>query len=323
MKRTLVLCLALFVPASASADPLCDLPVSAYLSDAAGLPLAGTIEVELNFYVSGADDSLPVDCRSFTDVEVESGWLRLLVDACADPAVGDCGVAPLVDLMASDAEGLWVGIRLGDDAAELDPRVRAGAVPYAVRASESDDTRALGGLGPAEFERSGIAAGLVGDHAANADSHHSSTSDGMEITPSAVHVGGVAVTTGGVDLGPDVDDELTAEIVRTLTGGADADALHTHASGHGETGGCYTGWGTTTCGDGFSLVYSGTAGFHAVWDSGVGASAASSTLCIATEGIGSYSTLHRWDFSQMVSIRDGIESILPSGTRLECALCCR
>jgi hypothetical protein len=120
-----------------------------------------------------------------------------------------------------------------------------------------------------------------------------------------------------------VDDELTAEIVRTLTGGADADALHTHASGHGETGGCYTGWGTPTCGDGFSLIYSGSAGFEAIWDSAANTSAASSTICIADEGVGSYGELHRWDDSQIVSVRDGMESVLPSGDRLACALCCR
>ena len=42
----------------------CTLPVSAYLADSAGVPLDGALAVELRFYLDGAPDSLPVECRT-------------------------------------------------------------------------------------------------------------------------------------------------------------------------------------------------------------------------------------------------------------------
>lgn len=75
---------------------------------------------------------------------------------------------------------------------------------------------------------------------------HSSTSDGVDITPRSVTPRDTSVPPWRADLGPDFSDELTASIVTVLTGGGQVDAVHTHA-GHGITGGCYTGYETTEC----------------------------------------------------------------------------
>ena len=231
------------------AQPTCELPIAGYLTDDAGAALAGTIDVELRFYADPAPDAPPVECRSFDEVEIDRGWMRLSVDACSDPPVGDCGIVPLTELF-DGAPGLWVGVSVAG--VELDPRIPVGAVPFAVRSSDSD---ALQGRGPEAFE----AAGSIVTHALDPDAHHSSTSDGVEITPSSVTVGDTSIGSGEVDLGPDVDDELTAAIVTTLTGGGEADALHGHAAGDVTGGSCYIAHGTTACADGWTLIHAGYA----------------------------------------------------------------
>jgi hypothetical protein len=162
MLRNPVVALALSVfftlalPAEAAAQSTCTLPVSAYLTDGAGSPLDGAIDVELRFYDDGAPDALPIECRS-TPATLESGWLRLLVDACGAPEPGDCGVVPLTSLLGS-SESLWVGIRVDDD--ELTPRQLVGAVPYAVHAA---DAAALGGRSADEFASADELAAHIAD----------------------------------------------------------------------------------------------------------------------------------------------------------------
>ena len=99
------------------------------------------------------------------------------------------------------------------------------------------------------------------DHVSDADAHHSATSDGLDITPHEVRIDGgpTRLVEGALDLGADVDDELTAAIVQTLTGGGNADALHTHAGAAATGGACYTAWGLTDCADGFQAVVVGQA----------------------------------------------------------------
>lgn len=56
--------------------------------------------------------------------------------------------------------------------------------------------------------------------------------NGQPITPSSVGISGTSTSLAGgsLDLGPAADDELTAAMVTTLTGGGAADALHSHAA---------------------------------------------------------------------------------------------
>ncbi|MEC7947386.1 MAG: hypothetical protein VX265_07430 [Myxococcota bacterium] len=98
------------------------------------------------------------------------------------------------------------------------------------------------------------------DHGADPDAHHSSTSDGIDITPASVTIQGTStsLTDGSIDLGSSADDALSASMVQTLTGGGSADALHSHAATGGGGGGCYTAWGTTSCLTGYSSAYAGT-----------------------------------------------------------------
>jgi len=250
MPHLLLLLAAPLVSVPVSAQPTCELPVSAYVTDGDGAPLDGSIDVELRFYTAAEPEALPVECRTIAEAAVEAGWLRVLLDACEAPPDGDCGVAPLNSVIRS-AESLYVGLRVGEAESELAPRLVVGATPYAVRA---DDAGTLAGLRPEAFER----AGALAEHAADADAHHPATSEGIDITPASVEVGGARFAEGVLDFGPDARDELTAAIVRTLTGGGEADALHTHAGGSGSAGGaCYTAWGSGSCAEGWVEVYDG------------------------------------------------------------------
>ena len=233
----------------AEAQTLCSLPVSTYLTDSEGVALDGAIDLELRFFVDSGEGAPPTECRSFSSVPVDAGWLRVDVDACSAPALGDCGTMPLSEILRG-APGLWVAVVVGET--ELGPRVAVGAVPYAVEASNA---ATLQGQEPDAFE----AAGTVESHAAGPHAHHSATSDGIAITPLSVEVGDTTVESGTLDLGPGAADELTAEIVETLTGGGAADTLHTH-TGHGGGGGaCYEVWGSGDCAEGFSPVIAGSA----------------------------------------------------------------
>ncbi len=74
--------------------------------------------------------------------------------------------------------------------------------------------------------------------------------DGQHIEPASIALQGTstALEDGLLDLGPAVDDELTAEMLQTLTGGGNADALHSHA-GNGGVNPTYVGITSTqrTC----------------------------------------------------------------------------
>ena len=289
------------LPSSVIAQSLCSLPVSAHLTDAAGAPLDGALDIELQFYVEAAPEVTPSECRSFAAVPVINGWVRVDVDACSDPAPGDCGTMALSEVLRG-ADGLWVAIVA--DGEELGPRIPVGAVPYAVEASNA---ATLQGLEPDAFE----AVGSIDGHTGDPDAHHSSTSDGIAITPASVEVGDTRIESGTVDLGPDVADTLTAEIVQTLTGGGMADVLHGHAAGHGPGVACYQVLATANCAEGFVRVSHGTI-------------------------MNFYGGLHCFDTSNLIAVGDGPpefrEEMVNFGTipqewtfdvlDVECAICC-
>ena len=146
---SLILAMAVCFPGTALAQSECTLPVAAYLTDADGAPIDGALEVELRFYVDGAPDALPVECRSAEPI-AEHGWIRLLVDACGPPPPGACGVSALNEVFAASDE-VWVEIRVGDEPVDLAPRFVVGAVPYALRATTSADAELLDGRSADEF----------------------------------------------------------------------------------------------------------------------------------------------------------------------------
>ena len=307
---------SLAVPASATA--LCELPVTAYLTDDEGTPLDGLVDVELRFYLEPIG-SAPAECRSFEDAEVARGWLRITVDACEVPEVGDCGVAPIRTLVGASPE-LFVGVVV-DSGDELTPRFSVGAVPYAVTAFDAQN---LGGAAPDAYEASGTAEGLVSGHVANADAHHQADSSGLRIEPDAATVGDIHVEGDTIDFGPDADDALSAEMVSTLVGGGNADALHEHAAGSSSGGSCYTAWGPTTCIEAYTLVYEGVAVNGWMYDNAGGTVAQGDTICLDAAVIASYvSDISAVDFRGVAVMRDGQEGVQLTGDRMTCALCCR
>ena len=313
----------LALPAIVSAQPLCELPITAFLSDSDGTALTGASDIELRFYVDDGPAALPVECRALPAVPVDQGWLRVMVDTCADPSPDACGTAPLTTVLESAGvgAGLWVGIVVGEGA-ELEPRIAVGAVPFAVRASDSN---LLEGSGASAFERAGTSEGLVADHAANADAHHPADSAGIDIRPSSVTVGATEILDGEVDLGPDTDDAITAEIARTLTGGGNADALHAHAGDSHAGGTCYTAFGETSCGEGFTAMYTGLITFPALFAMSYNQATSSSVFCLSSTSIDTTSTtLPYWNTGMLAGVRNGEASVTTVDDDLApCAVCCR
>ncbi len=151
---------------------------------------------------------------------------------------------------------------------------------------------------------------------------HSSTSDGLDITPASVTIQGTstALTSGELDLGPNSDDLLTAAMVQTLTGGGDADALHTHAGAGG--GVCYTAWGTTGCGTDFTAMYTGRAYTSYIAQrssgdpiTGNGSGALGTTICAQTPSSESStsSSANRIYFGRSTKYKSSFN----------CAVCCK
>jgi hypothetical protein len=235
----------------------------------------------------------------------------MVVDICSDPGPTDCGAAPLTDLIGS-AETLAVGIVVDDAGTELVPRIQVGTAPYAVR---SADSGTLDGLGPDAFERDGE----IDAHSADSGRHHSATSDGIAITPVSVQVGTTRLDDGALDLGAEADDRLTAEIVQTLTGGGDADALHVHAAGGGTGGSCYTSWGVPDCYEGWTEVYSGVG----LTPDSSASRAISSLYCINDGAVTESSDVGVY-YRLLGPVSTGPEGdYRPDAGELLCAVCCR
>ena len=142
------------------------------------------------------------------------------------------------DALADDAR-VATAIAFDDDVADLGANTLQGAIESLAAMAAS-------------------ATAAITTHVADADAHHPADSAGIDLVPASVTIGDTRLEDGALDLGPLADDELTAAMIRTLTGGGDADALHTHA-GAGGGGVCYTAWGTSACGAGFSAMYTGVA----------------------------------------------------------------
>lgn len=307
-------------PSETAAQPACELPVHAYLTDDAGAALDGSVDIEFRFYTEVGPEAVPAECRSYGPMTTDAGWLRVSVDACGDPDPGDCGTSPLVDLFADGATNLWIGVFL--DGEETGPRITMGSVPFALRAASAGDAATLDGLGPDAFE----SAGALSAHAGDPDAHHSSTSEGIDITPASVRVGETVVNDGRVDLGVDADDELTTVIVQTLTGGGDADALHSHASSGGSGGACLVAWGRSDCPADFTLFYAGRAvqGYGAHRDYGSSDTltmALGETLCADPDGLPASETFTPTNYTQGLIEVGGTTRY--QGTGLACAVCCR
>ena len=160
-------------------------------------------------------------------------------------------------------------------------------------------------------------------HANNPDAHHSAISQGLAIAPASVTIEGTstALTEGKLDLGAGANDEVTAAMLETLTGGGNADALHTHASsgGTGGSGGgggsCYTALGTDVCGAGYAAMYSGV-----LLTSAEGSWGGTGNMCVKMDAVVDHGTTTYYDSFFALGNARRYKSAASEG--VPCAMCC-
>jgi len=258
----------------------------------------------------------------------------------------DPGVAPFPEDLFADGTTRWLAI--APEAQDELPRTPVVSVAYALHAARAQTAAlaatangltCLGCVGQDHLaasllvaenvvydnQQSGLASTNLQDgldelfaeqvgHNSQADAHHSSTSDGLHITPASVAIKDTStkLTDGTLDLGPEAKDQLTSAHVQTLTGGeeSNADALHSHAGGGGG-GVCYTAWGLNTCLDGFEVAYTGTAVYPIV---SYGGSGAGGTIC--AQGLTKNTSFNYgyWHFGAYKDAYNGY---------INCAVCCK
>ncbi len=141
-----------------------------------------------------------------TFYDAVSGGAAVCASAKTQAAAGSGRFSVTLPKACADAvhakQNLWSEVAVGPAQTKL-PRQRIGAVPYALEAQGAvvaGDVDCKGCVGVAKMKF-------------DAD----------------VDLGGKALKAGSIDLGPGAGDELDSAKVKTLTGGGNADALHTHA----------------------------------------------------------------------------------------------
>ena len=104
------------------------------------------------------------------------------------------------------------------------PRVHVGAMPYALEADSAT-------IAATAKNVNCVGCVKVDAMTFDKDVDH----QGFAVIAGKLSTGaaGANLTTGVLDLGPGLGDEFTSAHVKTLTGGGNADALHTHAGGGG------------------------------------------------------------------------------------------
>ena len=129
-------------PVAAVAQAPCQMPIQSFLTAVDGTPRDTPIDIEITFFDGPGGDAAAIDCRTFTDVEVDDGWVNLSLDSCSlpEPDGSGCGIMTIAEILdAGRAIGseVWVAFRLEDDVFDAGPRTRIGAVPYAVHAANA------------------------------------------------------------------------------------------------------------------------------------------------------------------------------------------
>jgi hypothetical protein len=163
-------------------------------------------------------------------------------------------------------------------------------------------------------------------HAADPDAHHPADSAGIAIRPTSVTVGASALTDGALKLGPGANDTLGAAQVATLTGGGNADMLHTHSAQSitGNVGGsCFTTWNTTSCPRGYASTYRGFATAMAPWD-GSNYGGMGSPICAKDMELNqsNSTTSVRWVSPNPLSAATQFGHAWNQSLKMPCAVCC-
>ena len=130
------------VPVAAHAQAPCQMPIQSYLTAVDGTPRDTPIDIEVTFFDGPDGGAAAIDCRTFSDVPVEDGWVNLSLESCSLPELdpSGCGIMTIAEILdAGRAIGseVWVAFRLEDDVFDAGPRTRLGAVPYAVHAANA------------------------------------------------------------------------------------------------------------------------------------------------------------------------------------------
>lgn len=143
--------IALWVAGGVSAQPA-TVPYQGYLADDAGAPVSGTVDLFFKLYATPAGGAATWE-EDIGGVVVEDGLFS--VELALSPG----------DLLQDD---LWLGVAVDDEAMEMTPRQRVGAVPWAYVAG---DARSVDGIPASQFQLrvAGSCAGGDAVRAVNAD----------------------------------------------------------------------------------------------------------------------------------------------------------
>ena len=167
MKLRILLPIALAVtaiPVAGFGQAPCVIPFQSYVTDTDGVPRDAPIDIQVTFYDGSDGGAAAIDCRSFSGVEVDDGWLNLSIDACNLPAPdgSGCGVMTVTQILEAGATldaQVFMGLRLEDDLFDAGPRTPVGAVPYAVYASTA---ASVDGFNPDDYVTSASLSDLAG-----------------------------------------------------------------------------------------------------------------------------------------------------------------
>ncbi len=176
---------------------------SGVVTDTAGKPYTQAVDVKVAFFDKATGGT--AKCTSSTvKAHANTGRFSVVLPA-------DCAKA----VMATT--DLWVQAWVGPKNMAM-ARQHVGAVPYAL----TTDTAAIA---TKSLDVQCVGCVSVGELSIDKD---------LDLKGKGLKAG--VVTATKVDFGPGAKDELTAAQVKTLVGGGNADALHTHA-GSGSSGG--------------------------------------------------------------------------------------
>lgn len=184
---------------------------SALIYPAGAAPVTVTINMGMQHYWHAVGVYFPygysikgVKAEKFYDPNSSNGW------SCSDPAAAWATVAETTTFTGSD---WFASENLGNGICQL----------------RFTFSGAINQPGDGNFRLGEIQAWRQG-HYGDDGLYVTRTGTGGNRIYSGITVDGQIVANGGVDLGSGADDDLTAADVTTLTGGGNADSLHTHAS---------------------------------------------------------------------------------------------
>jgi len=196
---SVLFCMSVLAGASLAAEPPSLVNYQGVLRDSSDVPLDGDQDMVFTFFSSDVGgDAILVDRHTAGDgnpVTVTGGLFGVaLGGGIVVDGAGPGTFGSLAEVFRDYGE-VWVRIEIGLEA--LSPRVRVISAGYALNA----------------------------DHLDGSDSTFFLNTSGA-----AQEKTGLFVASGGVDFGPGGSDDLTASDVETLTSGASADLLHSHAA---------------------------------------------------------------------------------------------